>query len=120
MSKKAFFIFLPIIAILLCIYGNSGRVFHQVTDHGLSINRATTRGDLPISNSNLKKHSNTPNRNKIRIKAWDDYASLAIAPSPILLTKVFCCFKPVFFDRSVNIASTYSPGKFLRGPPVVV
>lgn len=120
MSKKFFFILLPVIAIFF-IYSNTGNAFPQATDHGFNITKADAGCNLPFSTFDLSKNNNNNNKNKIRIKAWDDTVPMAMTmQSPVFIPKIFFCERPIFFDRGTDVISACSTSESLRGPPAVI
>ena len=118
MNKRLFFILLPFLA-LLSFFNNSEGVSHVEKSSALQQERYLIKSAQTNNNSPsvLSKDSQDKNRNKIRIKAWDDYAA-------INFNEYFPVARPVLF----YITSGYSNYDFyfqspclssssLRGPP---
>jgi hypothetical protein len=117
MSKKAFFILLPLIAILFgmnCVGDNVN--FFKKGSEGLVLTQSTIIKNAPFSVSLKTEHNNVV-KNKIRIKACDDYSAIDISHPCPLASEAFYYHKPIFHVYAVDFESSRFSKYHLRGPP---
>ncbi len=115
--KRISFILLPLLAILItinCLGDNS--VSFQSKAHDVTFTSRHAQVWAPYS-VKLNKENNKESKNKIRIKAWDEYAALDIVPPCQSSRIVYSFHKPVYSAYDVYFQSVYISWHNLRGPP---
>jgi len=119
MNRRLLFILLPVFALLS--FFNNGEGGNHVVLFSDIYHQSFLSKSVQTSNNSasvLNKDSQDKNRNKIRIKAWDDYAAINFNESfpearPVLFYTTESYSNYVFHFQSACLCSNS-----LRGPPV--
>jgi len=118
MNKRPFFILLPFLALLIFI--NSSGVYNCTSFVKPSAGSSVTAKSLKNNHDYspvLNKDNQERNKNKIRIKACDDYMALAI-PGSGFFFHAACYYTPATYgEYSFYFQSSCSCCHSLRGPP---
>ncbi len=97
----------------------SGKVDHALLRHSaaeFNITGATLQNQTSHSFS-LKRDNRPPVKNRMRIKAWDDYSAIDVAEPWVQPAIVFYFIKPAYTGYKSYALSLRLAAYNLRGPP---
>ena len=116
MNKRVYFILLPILALLFILSGGQRNVarFQPVSQFSV---RGNSRQQHASHSVNLAKNDSHQKKNKIRIKACDDYSALEVAEMSVPSSPIFYYCKPAYKVCAVYFLSAHYSEYNLRGPP---
>ena len=116
MNKRISYILLPILVLLLSFSsGVDGLILCKQTSE-LSVTGVLSQNHFPHPFS-LTKDDTRQKKNKVRIKAWDDYSAIDVVTPWIQPNKVYNNYKPAFSVYDAHFQSACFSRYNLRGPP---
>jgi hypothetical protein len=116
MNKRIYFILLPILALLFSFSGRGEDLILCTPASECSIAIASLQNHIPHSFNQTRDDTNQK-KNKIRIKAWDDYSAIDVAESWLQFPKKYYYLKPTFSGYTSYFQSAHFSRYNLRGPP---
>jgi hypothetical protein len=117
MNKKIFFILLPVLALL---FSFSGKDVHSISSgQGPEFSITVTSLQSHVPSVNMTRDDTHQKKNKIRIKARDDYSAIDVAEVCTLPYRIYRYCRSAFITASADFPSIYLSSYHLRGPPAL-